>query len=163
MMQTMDSTRDLNPKQKSFATEYLVDLNATQAAIRAGYSENTAGSQAHDLLKKPEIQKLIQAGMDQRAAKTEITAEYVLTKIKETIERCSQAEPVMVFDKDSKQMVETGEWQFKEQGVLKGCELLGRHLKLFTDKVEAKVEGAIDLRVSVIDVQERIRQLKGDT
>ena len=49
----------LNPKQKRFCEEYIVDLNATQAAIRAGYSERTAGSQAHDLLKKPEIQTYI--------------------------------------------------------------------------------------------------------
>lgn len=49
----------LNPKQERFCEEYIIDLNATQAAIRAGYSEDTAGSQAHDLLKKPEIYSLI--------------------------------------------------------------------------------------------------------
>ncbi len=47
----------LNDKQRRFVGEYLIDLNATQAAIRAGYSEKTAGQQAFDLLKKPEIQE----------------------------------------------------------------------------------------------------------
>ena len=49
----------MNEKQKRFCEEYLIDCNATQAAIRAGYSEKTAGSQAFDLLKKPEIQNYI--------------------------------------------------------------------------------------------------------
>ena len=46
----------LSAKQQRFVDEYLVDLNATQAAIRAGYSEKTAGAQGFDLLKKPEIE-----------------------------------------------------------------------------------------------------------
>lgn len=50
----------LNDKQRRFVDEYLVDLNATQAAIRAGYSPKTAGSQAFDLLKKPEIHEYIE-------------------------------------------------------------------------------------------------------
>ena len=49
------NTKTLNDKQSRFVDEYLVDLNATQAAIRAGYSQKTAGSQGFDLLKKPEI------------------------------------------------------------------------------------------------------------
>ncbi|RID91195.1 terminase small subunit [Gemmobacter lutimaris] len=48
--------RPLNDKQRAFAKEYLIDLNATQAAIRAGYSERTAGQIGYELLKKPEIQ-----------------------------------------------------------------------------------------------------------
>jgi phage terminase small subunit len=49
------SMADLTPKQRAFIDEYLVDLNATQAAIRAGYSPDTAGSIGHENLKKPEI------------------------------------------------------------------------------------------------------------
>ena len=51
---------NLTPKQQRFVEEYLIDLNATQAAIRAGYSEKTAYSVGHENLKKPEIQKAIQ-------------------------------------------------------------------------------------------------------
>ena len=49
----------LTPKQTRFAEEYLLDMNATQAAIRAGYSEKTAGAQGFELLKKPEVQALV--------------------------------------------------------------------------------------------------------
>ncbi|HEX5362350.1 MAG TPA: terminase small subunit [Fluviicoccus sp.] len=68
----------LNHKQQRFIDEYLVDLNATQAAIRAGYSPKTAGSQAFDLLKKPEIQQAIEEARQKTANKLEITRERVL-------------------------------------------------------------------------------------
>lgn len=121
----------ITPKQELFVKEYLVDLNATQAAIRAGYSVKTAGSQSHDLLKKPEIQEFVSSCATNRAKSVEITAEYVLSTIKNTIERCAQAEPV--FDREG---VETGEYKFDSAAVLKGSELLGKYLKLFTDKTE---------------------------
>lgn len=71
----------LNEKQKRFAAEYLIDLNATQAAIRAGYSEKTAGAQAHKLLKNAEIAALIAKGQQERAEATQITQERVLQEL----------------------------------------------------------------------------------
>lgn len=71
----------LSPKQKLFVAEYLVDLNATQAAIRAGYSERTAYSIGQENLKKPEIVAAIQAAMNARAQRTEITADRVLGEL----------------------------------------------------------------------------------
>lgn len=68
----------LTAKQKLFVKEYLVDLNATQAAIRAGYSAKTANEIGAQNLAKLSIQEAIQKGMDKRAAKVEITAEMVL-------------------------------------------------------------------------------------
>ncbi|MCE3202483.1 terminase small subunit [Paenibacillus sonchi] len=68
----------LTPKQKLFVKEYLVDLNAKQAAIRAGYSVKTAEQQASRLLSNVKVQEAIQKGMDKRAAKVEVTAEMVL-------------------------------------------------------------------------------------
>ena len=66
-----------------FVKEYLVDLNATQAAIRAGYSKKTAGQQGEQLLKNLEIAAAVQAGMAKRAAKVEINADYVLARLAE--------------------------------------------------------------------------------
>lgn len=127
---------DLTPKQKRFVEEYLVDANATQAATRAGYSAKTANEQGSRLLANVGVSKAIQLRMDKRSKRVEITADYVLTTIVETIERCKQATPVEEFDHSFKEMVKTGEWKFEHGAVLKGCELLGRHLKLFTDKIE---------------------------
>lgn len=68
----------LNPKQAAFVREYLVDKNATQAAIRAGYSPKSAYSMAEALLKKHEIRAAVQAGLSDLAAKAGLTAEMVL-------------------------------------------------------------------------------------
>lgn len=70
----------LTAKQKQFVREYLVDLNATQAAIRAGYSSRTASEQAARLLANVKVQTAIQAAMDKRAEKVDITAEMVLRR-----------------------------------------------------------------------------------
>ncbi|WP_046901038.1 terminase small subunit [Gluconobacter oxydans] len=71
----------LNEKQARFVEEYLVDLNATQAAIRAGYSEKTAGQFAFGLLKKIEIQSAISEGQKARSARTKISQDRVIQEI----------------------------------------------------------------------------------
>jgi len=109
----------MTPKQEAFVREYLVDMNATQAAIRAGYSRRTAHAIGHENLTKPEIAAAIEAATIERAKRTEITADYVLEGIRDTVERCR------------------GEGEaFNPAQALRGFELLGKHLKLFTDKTE---------------------------
>lgn len=125
-------------KQEAFVREYLVDLNATQAAIRAGYSAKTAEVIGHENLNKPQIAELIQVHMDKRAEKIEITSEYVLQSIKDTVERCKQSRPVL-NRKGDPVMVETEDgtlspaYTFDPDAVLKGCDLLGKHLNLWKD------------------------------
>lgn len=68
----------LTPKQEQFCREYLIDLNGTQAAIRAGYSKHGAGQTAGILLKNTEIQARLRQAIDNRAERTEITADRVL-------------------------------------------------------------------------------------
>lgn len=68
----------LNKLRKLFIKEYLVDLNATQAAKRAGYSEKTAYSMGQRLLKNVEVQKAIEQSMEERSSRTEITQDMVL-------------------------------------------------------------------------------------
>ena len=120
----------LTPKQEAFVSEYLVDLNATQAAIRAGYSEKTAQMIGSENLSKPMVAAAIAAAQAERSERTEITQDYVLTVITETIERCQQAAPVKGRDGE----IIDGEFHFNASAVLKGAELLGRHLAMFTDK-----------------------------
>ena len=71
----------MTPKQKRFVDEYLIDLNATQAAIRAGYSQKTAASIGEENLRKPEIQEAIQVAMKSRQERTEITQDMVLREL----------------------------------------------------------------------------------
>lgn len=131
----------MNDKQKRFVEEYLIDLNATQAAIRAGYSAKTATSQGERLLRNVDVQRLVVEAQAARSERTGITADYVLATIQDTIERCRQARPVL-DRKGEPILVElpNGElapaYTFDSTAVLKGAELLGKHLKLFTDKVE---------------------------
>lgn len=71
----------LTAKQSCFVAEYLVDLNATQAAIRAGYSAKTSGQIGERLLKKVEIQQTLTEHMQARSKRTEITADKVLVEL----------------------------------------------------------------------------------
>lgn len=145
------SKEQLTPKQQRFCEEYLIDLNATQAAIRAGYSAKTANEQGARLLANVSVQAFIDEGKKQRSAKTGITAERVLTGIMGVIERCEQAVPVL--DEEGK---ETGEWKFESGSALRGYELLGKHLKLFTERIE--VTDASDLANRVKAARERARK-----
>ena len=70
----MGQMEKLTPKQARFVEEYLVDLNATQAAIRAGYSESTARAIGHENLTKPDIQEAIAEARGKQQQRTEITA-----------------------------------------------------------------------------------------
>jgi phage terminase small subunit len=73
--------KNLTPKQAQFVAEYLIDLNATQAAIRAGYSKKTAGAIGDENLKKPEIAAALAAAQQKRGERTEITADRVLQEL----------------------------------------------------------------------------------
>ena len=149
------SERKLTPKQEMFIREYLVDLNGTQAAIRAGYSAKTANEQSVRLLANVSIQKEISAAQQKREQRTEINADYILTTIRNTIERCAQAVPV--YNKEGEP---TGEYRFDANAVLKGSELLGKHLALFTDRT--KVEGEIKIEHEVSPaVANLLQTLKG--
>jgi len=77
----MAGAAKLTAKQERFVAEYLIDLNATQAAIRAGYSAKTAGAVGHENLKKPEIATLLQEAMQKRQRGLELTAERVLLEV----------------------------------------------------------------------------------
>lgn len=130
----------MTPKQARFVQEYLIDLNATQAAIRAGYSKNTAHTTGHENLSKPEIVEALAAAQSERAERVEITADYVVRNLAEIVERCMQRAPVMVGQgKERAQLVdEDGKhvWEFNANGANKSLELLGKHLGIFTDKVQ---------------------------
>ena len=132
----------LTDKQAAFVREYLVDLNATQAAIRAGYSERTAYSVGQRLLKNVEIQRAVAAAQAQRARRVEVTQDYVLSNLVEVVERTMQRAPVLdrkgerVTDEEGRAV-----WTFDAKSANRALELLGKHLGIFADKVKAEVSG----------------------
>src|SRR5215472_11089284 len=104
-------SQKLKERQKRFVKHYLIEPNATKAAVSAGYSENGAEVTGCRLLKNPKVKAAIEEGEAKIAEKLDITAGYVLEKIKETIEKCSTE-------------------KFRPAAVLRGLELLGKYLKL---------------------------------
>ncbi len=123
----------MNVKQARFVEEYLIDLNATQAAIRAGYSAKTAYAIGNKLLKETEIKESIDAAMSARSERTGITADKVLADIELIKADAMKA----MADKDGNlAMVNHG-------AALKACELQGRHLEMWSDKL--KVSGEISI------------------
>ncbi|EIE46725.1 terminase small subunit [Pseudomonas aeruginosa] len=73
----------LTKKQRLFVDEYLLDLNATQAAIRARYSARRAAEIGYQLLQRPEVAQAIQAAMAERSKRTEVEADYVIRRLRE--------------------------------------------------------------------------------
>lgn len=126
----------LNARQEVFCKEYLIDLNATQAAIRAGYSERTAKSQGNRLLTNVDILTRVKELKDKRADELELDAYWVLKRLKDISDRSMQAEPVMTFDPASGGMVESGEYEFDSTGANKATELIGKHIGMFDPKVK---------------------------
>ena len=122
----------LTAKQQAFVAEYLIDLNATQAALRAGYSEKTAGSIGNENLKKPEIQEAISDARKKRAERTEVDQDYVIRKLKE------------IADKDASDMTES---ELKYSNKIRALELLGKHTGAFEGRQETN-----DRVMVVIDV-----------
>ncbi len=109
----------LTPKQKRFVAEYLVDLNATAAAIRAGYSKKTAEVIGYENLRKPQIAQAVRLEMDNLQKRTEVTQDYVIGKLRE------------IADKDASDAQDS---DLKYSNKIKALELLGKHLGAWEPK-----------------------------
>jgi hypothetical protein len=113
----------LTPKQAAFVREYLVDLNGTQAATRAGYSPKTANEQAARLLANASVQAAVTKGREKLAAKIEVTTERVLGGL--LAEATADDGPMC------------------KGARVKAWELLGKHLGLLTDRSKVEVSGDV--------------------
>ena len=124
----------LTAKQAAFVQEYMVDLNATGAARRAGYSPNGAEVTGHRLLRNTKVAAQIDKALNERIERTEITADWVITKLVENVERAMQAKPVL----DTKGNP-TGEYRYDGTVANQALRHLGQHLGMFKDRVELRV------------------------
>lgn len=187
----------LTDKQKRFCDEYLIDLNATQAAIRAGYSEKTAEQTASRLLRNVKVQEYIAKRQKELSRSTEITQERVIKELAliafsnnadyaHVVEKKMQVEAggtlVDVLDEDGKPVMyrtvepvlteELTEEQKRALAVIKkgrdglevkscdkvkALELLGKHLGIFTDKIEANVNDTTRSELQELLAQRKAR------
>jgi len=133
-------TSNLTDKQKIFCEEYLIDLNATQSAIRAGYSEKTAKQIGTENLSKPVLSEYIAELKAKRSESTAINAAWVLRQAVKVHERCMQAEPVI-----DKEGGPTGEYKFEHSGANKALEIIGKHVDVqaFTENVKLNADIAV--------------------
>ena len=131
----------LTPKQQRFVQEYLIDLNGAGAARRAGYSERNADNIAHELLGKTQVRDAIVAAQAERSARVAVSADYVVRTLIEVVERSMQRAPVVTMRGD--QVVDDegrSVWRFDGKTATRALELLGRHLGMFTDRLESDVK-----------------------
>lgn len=132
----------MTSQQKQFCDEYLIDLNGTQAAIRAGYSANTARVQASQMLDLDDVKQYISERQQKVSNKLAYSLEKVLTNFVEVYERCMQGTPVLDFDGKP-----TGEWKFEPMAALKANENIGKHLgfyKLDNDQKKDAIQIVVD-------------------
>ena len=126
----MITTPELTDKQARFCEEYLIDLNATQAAIRAGYSEKTANEQGARLLANVSVQEKIAELKAERSKRTEITQDSVIQELAAVAR--AEVKGVRAVDK------------------LKALELLGKHLGMFVERYE----------VNAAEIEKRIAEAR---
>lgn len=154
----------LTAKQQKFADEYLIDLNATQAAIRAGYSSNTAAEQASRLLNNVKIRAYIDARMAEHSARTGVNQERIIRELA----RIAFLDPTQLVNMDSAEILEdasaddrsaiasvkvktmSGETDMIEREVrfadkIKALELLGKRYGMWIDKQQHDVTGMVQI------------------
>ena len=119
------ANQKLTARQKAFVDEYLVDLNATKAAIRAGYSKKTAVVIGNENLTKPYIAAEVQRAMRERSEKTKIDAEWVLREFVSLYNKAIQNEPVLDLDGSK-----IGEYKFDGANANRALENVAKHVSV---------------------------------
>jgi len=155
----------VSPKRERFCEEYLIDLNQTQAAIRAGYSPKTAKSIAHELMQVPSIRSRIDTALAERSKRTGINADRVLRELarmafvnaKDVIDLDSATIKSGAVKDDTAAIMsvkvktfptsdgEGVEREIRIADKLKALELLGRHLSMFTDNLNLTGEVGVQI------------------
>lgn len=170
-------TATLNERQEAFCREYIIDMNATQAAIRAGYSVKTAGSSGQRMLKSVEIQTRISEVMESRNKRIDINADYVMRRLVEIDEMdvadiltdSGDFKPIKEWPKVWRttlsaidiQIINSGDIETITKKVkwpdkLRNLELLGKHINVNAFAEKALQGATEDLAESVSKLIDRL-------
>lgn len=134
----------LKERQQRFVREYLIDLNATQAAIRAGYKENNADVTGPRLLGNVRIQEALKMAQDERSAELELDAEWVLDRLRTEAERCGEGS--------------------SHAARVRALELIGKHVgDMFPELVKYKNVSDDEIERQIEARKARIARLAGGT
>lgn len=165
----------MTKKQKRFVEEYLIDLNATQAAIRAGYSPDSAKEIGSENLTKPDIAKAVDQAIAERSRRTGVNADRVVRELAkiafvnagEVVDLDTALLMDKISDDDMAAIQSVKVKTFGEDGIerevkladkLKALELLGKHLGLFKDKVE--ING--NVKADMSSLSSILKEIKGE-
>jgi len=135
-------SKTLTEKQEKFCLKYFETGNGLRSVLDAGYdqTDHAAGVTANRLLKNPLVQARLSQLRQKQEARTEISVDYVINNLKEVVERCMQRAPVMTRKGDQVVQLKDEEgrdvWRFDANGANGALQMLGKHLKMFTEKVE---------------------------
>ena len=139
---------ELTDKQKRFCDEYLIDLNATQAAIRAGYSKKTANRIGTENLSKPVIKEYIAERMAEKESELIADQDEVLKYLTSVMRGESESEIVVVEGVgDGCSSARAMQKAPDEKERLKAAELLGKRYGLYTEKVEQQMDMELNITV----------------
>ena len=138
----------MTAKQQRFCDEYLIDLNATQAAIRAGYSEKTAKVIAAENLTKPNLKTYIDERMAEKEKSLIADQDEVLKYLTSVLRGESQSEVIVVEgmglgESSARAMQKAPD----EKERLRAAELLGKRYGLYTEKIDADVDGELNITI----------------
>ena len=158
----------MTKKQKRFVEEYLIDLNATQAAIRAGYSPATAGSIGQENLTKPEIHAAISKAMAEHSKRTGVSVDRVIKELAKiafvkitdvvdtndvTIKSDAEEDDLAAVQSVKVKTMDTDKGSSEEREIklndkVKALELLGKHFGMWDDRFSVDMDGDLNINVS---------------
>lgn len=161
----------LEDLEQRFVEEYCVDLNHKSACIRCGIDAKKAAETGRRLMRNPEIMQAIDVRLAELSKHSIVNAEYVRSKLKEIVERCMQAVPVMEKvrgDGGKTEMIPTGEFKFDAGNANKALELIGKHLNMFSEKtgddlreeLKALTPAQVDARITRLMEEHRALTLE---
>lgn len=145
--------RKLSAKMLRFVDEYLISLNAKDAAIKAGYSEKTAAEQGYRILHTPEVEEVIKQRMEEKNKELIADQDEILRYLTSVVRGESRSEVVVIegcgFGESQARKIQKAP---DEKERTKAAELLGKRYALFSDKV--KLDGAVPVVISGEDDME---------
>jgi phage terminase small subunit len=139
----------LSAKQKAFVDEYIKDLNATQAAIRAGYKEKTARSQGARLLTNANIQGYLQKRMAEKEKKTIADQDEILSFLTSVLRGEVREQVPLLAGNGYQELAQLDEANPKDR--IKAAELLGKRYSMWTEKVDVSGDLSVSIQVDYGD------------